>query len=579
MFFAPAALVGVLLCPVFASKALFNAPPRNANGVPTLNTTFAPLGSLESLSDEFTTLKHPAFPRYGVRAKRKEVCEGGVSCYAGYIDVDAHHLFFHFFESKNDPDTDDVIFWTSGAPGSSGTDKFMEHANIFFLDQPSEAGYSYADYGTYVSSTEDTARDTAALVAIFFAHFPQFQGRALHLGEAQDGRYMPALAAAVYEQNDFLVESELPPINLLSVRIGTAVIDLPEMINSWYENQCAPAFFHIESCDATEQFPRADFNAEALSLCIDSLLFPKPSAEPSGWLDLRVGGNYRLGRKLGSGSFGDIYYAIDIISGEEVAVKLERVDAKQPKLEAENKIYLTLAGGDGVPYSKWYGTEGDYRAMVLDLLGLSLEDVFNLCKRKFSLKTTLMLADQLITRIEYVHSRGLIHRDIKPANFLMGLGKQKSQVNVIDFGLSKKYRNAKTNAHIPYRDDRNLTGTSRYCSINTHIGIEQARRDDLESLGYVLMYFIRGVLPWQNLKNPKNATNQQKYDRIMEKKIATSTQVLAGDFPDEFGIYLAYTRGLRFEDEPNYGFLRKLFRDLYVREGFLDDEVYDWTGK
>lgn len=291
-------------------------------------------------------------------------------------------------------------------------------------------------------------------------------------------------------------------------------------------------------------------------------------------MDLRVGGKYRIGKKIGSGSFGDIYLGVNIVSGEEVAIKLESVKAKHPQLEYESKVYKSLAGGVGVPFVRWYGTECDYNAMVLDLLGPSLEDLFNFCNRKFTLKTVLLLADQLISRVEYIHSRNFIHRDIKPDNFLMGIGKRGNQVNVIDFGLAKKYRDPKTHLHIPYRENKNLTGTARYTSINTHLGVEQSRRDDLESLGYVLMYFLRGQLPWQGLKA---ATKKQKYDRIMEKKMTTPTESLARSFPNEFAIYLNYTRSLRFDDKPDYSYLRKLFRDLFVREGFQYDYLFDWS--
>lgn len=159
----------------------------------------------------------------------------------------------------------------------------------------------------------------------------------------------------------------------------------------------------------------------------------------------------------------------------------------------------------------------------MDLLGPSLEDLFNFCSRRFTMKTVLMLADQMISRIEFVHNKNFIHRDIKPDNFLMGIGRHCNKVFLIDFGLAKKYRDNRTRQHIMYREDKNLTGTARYASINAHLGIEQSRRDDMESLGYVSMYFNRGSLPWQGLKA---ATKKQKYEKISEKKMSTPVEVL-----------------------------------------------------
>lgn len=291
-------------------------------------------------------------------------------------------------------------------------------------------------------------------------------------------------------------------------------------------------------------------------------------------MDLRVGKKYRIGRKIGSGSFGDIYLGTNIILGEEVAIKLENTKAKHPQLEYEAKVYKALSGGVGIPFVRWYGTECDYNAMVIDLLGPSLEDLFNYCNRKFLYKTVLLLADQLICRIEYIHARCFIHRDIKPDNFLMGIGRRGLQVNVIDFGLAKKYRDPRTHLHIPYRENKNLTGTARYTLVNTHLGIEQLRRDDLESLGYVLIYFCRGLLPWQGLKA---VTKRQKYDRIMEKKISTPNDVLTQGLPREFGEYMTYIKKLRFDDKPDYSYLRKIFRDLFKRENYRYDYVFDWT--
>uniref|UniRef100_A0A673IDC8 non-specific serine/threonine protein kinase n=1 Tax=Sinocyclocheilus rhinocerous TaxID=307959 RepID=A0A673IDC8_9TELE len=263
-------------------------------------------------------------------------------------------------------------------------------------------------------------------------------------------------------------------------------------------------------------------------------------------MELRVGNRYRLGRKIGSGSFGDIYLGTDISVGEEVAIKLECVKTKHPQLHIESKIYKMMQGG---------GTTACSAVIMPSLLYL------NWCVR-------------FISRIEYIHSKNFIHRDVKPDNFLMGLGKKGNLVYIIDFGLAKKYRDARTHQHIPYRENKNLTGTARYASINTHLGIEQSRRDDLESLGYVLMYFNLGSLPWQGLKA---ATKRQKYERISEKKMSTPIEVLCKGYPSEFATYLNFCRSLRFDDKPDYSYLRQLFRNLFHRQGFSYDYVFDWN--
>lgn len=290
----------------------------------------------------------------------------------------------------------------------------------------------------------------------------------------------------------------------------------------------------------------------------------------------RFAGKFQLGRKIGSGSFGDIHIGSNVQTGEEVAIKLESVSAKQPQLMYEAKLYKIIAGSAGIPTVYWFGVEGDYNVMVINLLGPSLEDLFNFCDRRFSLKTLLILADQMLTIIEYVHSKNFIHRDIKPENFLMGMGRTEKQLHIIDFGLAKKYRNPYTQEHIPYRDGKQLTGTARYASINTHVGIEQSRRDDLEAIGYVLMYFGRGSLPWQG---SKGATKEEKYKRIQEKKESTPPEVLGKHLPPEVTTYLNYCRNLNFEDRPNYAFPRMLLRDLFAREKCETDLVFDWDIK
>ncbi|XP_023064454.1 casein kinase I [Piliocolobus tephrosceles] len=290
--------------------------------------------------------------------------------------------------------------------------------------------------------------------------------------------------------------------------------------------------------------------------------------------ELVVGGKYKLVRKIGSGSFGDVYLGITTTNGEEVAVKLESQKAKHPQLLYESKLYTILQGGVGIPHMHWYGEEKDSNVLVMDLLGPSLENLFNFCSRRFTMKTVLMLADQMISRIEYVHTKNFLHRDIKPDNFLMGTGRHCNKLFLIDFGLAKKYRDNSTRQHIPYREDKHLIGTVRYASINAHLGIEQSRRDDMESLGYVFMYFNRTSLPWQGLKA---ITKKQKYEKISEKKMSTPVEVLCKGFPAEFAIYLNYCRGLRFEEVPDYMYLRQLFRILFRTLNHQYDYTFDWT--
>ncbi|KAF5358336.1 hypothetical protein D9756_001404 [Leucocoprinus leucothites] len=289
-----------------------------------------------------------------------------------------------------------------------------------------------------------------------------------------------------------------------------------------------------------------------------------------------VGIHYRVGRKIGEGSFGVIFEGTNLLNSQTVAIKFEPRKAEAPQLRDECRSYRILAGCTGIPQIYHFGQEGLHNILVIDLLGPSLEDLFDMCGRKFSIKTVCMAARQMITRVQTIHEKNLIYRDIKPDNFLIGRPGTKGAnvIHVVDFGMAKQYRDPKTKQHIPYRERKSLSGTARYMSINTHLGREQSRRDDLESLGHVFMYFLRGSLPWQGLKA---ATNKQKYEKIGEKKQMTPIKELCEGFPEEFGIYLNYVRKLGFEETPDYDFLRELFAKVMKNNGDLDDGVFDWN--
>eukprot|EP00800_Vazella_pourtalesii_P001046 TRINITY_DN10886_c0_g1_i1.p1 TRINITY_DN10886_c0_g1~~TRINITY_DN10886_c0_g1_i1.p1 ORF type:complete len:466 (-),score=89.60 TRINITY_DN10886_c0_g1_i1:248-1645(-) len=287
--------------------------------------------------------------------------------------------------------------------------------------------------------------------------------------------------------------------------------------------------------------------------------------------------SFRLGRKIGSGNFGELRLGKNLQTGEHVAIKLERMQVRAPQLHLEYKFYKLLGQAEGVPKVHYFCPFGHYNALVLELLGPTLEDLFEVCNRRFTSRTVALMALQLITRIEYVHSCRLIFRDIKPENFLIGRPgtSRVNTLNIIDLGLAKEYRDI-SGKHIPYRDHKNLTGTARYMSINTHMGREQSRRDDLEALGHMFMYFLRGSLPWQGLRA---ATLKERYQKIGEKKKATPIEILCQGFPDEFTKYLEYVRRLDFYEDPDYTYLRGLFISLSDKKKWARDNIFDWTGK
>mmetsp|Transcript_16484 Transcript_16484/g.29730 ORF Transcript_16484/g.29730 Transcript_16484/m.29730 type:complete len:373 (+) Transcript_16484:270-1388(+) len=283
---------------------------------------------------------------------------------------------------------------------------------------------------------------------------------------------------------------------------------------------------------------------------------------------VRVANRFLLGKKLGNGSFGVVYQAYDSTTSKQVAVKLESVRVKVPQLANEASTIRALTGSKGFPELLWNGTEGAYNILVTDLLGDSLET------NAFSLTTVVACALQTLERLQTLQEKNFVHRDLKPDNILIGTD-DPDTTYLIDFGLARKYRDPKTKQHIPYKENKSLTGTARYASVNSHLGIEQSRRDDLESLVYILVYFFKGILPWQGIKE-KN--KRVRYIMIGEAKRQASPKVICQGMPEEFGDILEYARAMRFEEPPNYTMLMSKLSNLAKKFRFNLTQL-DWTYK
>ena len=247
---------------------------------------------------------------------------------------------------------------------------------------------------------------------------------------------------------------------------------------------------------------------------------------------------YRVLEKIGEGSFGFIYKGENIRTRELVAIKVESIEKELKLLKNESVIYQYLNNIQGIPIVKWFGKDETNYYMVLNLLGESLESIKN--NLTFSLTNVLQIGIQVIILLKTIHDKGLVHRDIKPDNFLLGLNNQRKRIYIIDFGLCKSYMT--NDEHNPVKKTNNLIGSLTYASINTHNCIELSRRDDMESLGYMLIYFYLGKLPWQDLSSENiNVIQKLKQDITIQDKLP---QILVN--------YIKYVRCLEYEEKPNY---------------------------
>lgn len=302
--------------------------------------------------------------------------------------------------------------------------------------------------------------------------------------------------------------------------------------------------------------------------------------------EIKLNNRYLLKSKLGGGSFGEIYRGVDTVTQKEIAVKMEPARSRNAQLQYESRVYkllLTTSSSNGttgevvgVPQVFWFGQEDHFNAMVMELCGPCIEDLFNYCLRSFSLKTVMMLGIQMLHRLEYIHKKGIIHRDIKPENFVFGLSEKGHVLQIIDFGLCKRFYDVRARQHIAFRDGKPLTGTARYCSANAHRGYEQSRRDDLESIGYLMIYFYLGQLPWQGISAPDAQTKTAK---IGERKMKIPLEELCKETPPVLLAYMKYVKALEFTQDPDYEYMRHIMVAAIEESGKECDWEFDWYTK
>ena len=278
---------------------------------------------------------------------------------------------------------------------------------------------------------------------------------------------------------------------------------------------------------------------------------------------------YKPIKKIAKGAFSEIYSGINIFNREKVALKIEKRNIMNKLLESECYLLFSI-NNIGIPKVLTFGHNKEYDILIMPLLGKTLLDIFVSNNLNYEFKDICLIAIQIIERIQWVHCSKIIHRDIKPDNFLIGLN-DPHIIYLIDFGLSKKYQSSVTGKHIKYGKVKKFTGTTLFGSANALMCMEQSRRDDLESIGYMLIYFMKGTLPWQGIKVDNK---KESYLKISQIKKNITPEKLCGNLPNEFADYIKYVKNLKFDELPNYNYLRNLFVQMMKKQGFEEGTCF-----